>query len=149
MYKTDRIDGSEAAPDAMRALFDVEKYLHKCSIEPALAELVRIRASQINKCAHCLDNHRVKALKLNIPDRKLLLLGAWHEATIFTARERAALAWTDRLTQIDSHDVSDEDFMDVRQHFTDQELTDLTTIIGMINTWNRLSIGFAYQFEPS
>ena len=148
MYKTDRIDGSKASPEAMRALFNVEKYLHTCGIEPALAELVRVRASQINKCAHCIDNHRTKARGADVTDRKLLLLSAWQEASIFSARERAALRWTDWLTQIDRSEISDQQFTEMRQHFTDKELTDLTTMIGMINTWNRLSVAFGYQYQP-
>lgn len=146
MYKTDRIDGSHAAPEAMRAMFAVEAYLGTCGLELALAELVRVRVSQINGYAHCLDNHRQKALAAGVTDRKLLLMSAWREATIFSRRERAALAWTDTLTLIGRSSVSDELFNDARQHFSNREFADLTTMIGMINAWNRLSITFRYEF---
>lgn len=142
--RTDRIDANVAAPDAMKALRGVEAYLKSCGLETSLVELVKVRASQINGCAHCLDMHCKEARRLGETELRLYLLNAWEESDLYTPRERAALAWTDCLTKVAETHAPDAVFAAVRPHFTDKEMADLTTLIGQINTWNRLSIGFRY-----
>jgi AhpD family alkylhydroperoxidase len=134
-----------AAPAAYEALSGVEAYIKGCGLEAALIHLVKMRASQINGCAYCLDMHSKDARRLGESEQRLYLLNAWQESPLFTERERAALAWTDALTLIADTHAPDETFAEVRAQFNDKELMDLTTLIGMINLWNRLSIGFRAQ----
>ena len=134
-----------AAPAAYEALRGVEAYIHGCGLEASLIHLVKMRASQINGCAYCLDMHSKDARRLGETEQRLYLLNAWHESPLYTERERAALAWTDALTLIADTHAPDEVFAEVRAQFNDKELMDLTALIGMINLWNRLSIGFRAQ----
>ena len=113
-------------------------------LEKDLVELVKLRASQINGCAFCLQFHLTLARNAKVPAAKLDLLAAWRDAGIFSAREQAALAWTETLTRLSSMTVSDADYRAVRQEFTEQEISRLTTAIGVINVWNRLSTAFAF-----
>ena len=134
-----------AAPAAYEALSGVEAYIQRCGLEASLIHLVKMRASQINGCAYCLDMHSKDARRLGETEQRLYLLNAWHESPLYTERERAALAWTDALTLIAETHAPDEVFAEVRAQFNDKELMDLTALIGMINLWNRLSIGFRAQ----
>lgn len=143
--KTDRIDAYSAAPDAMKPLMALDKYLKQCGLEHELIELVQMRASQINGCAFCLDLHSRNARKAGETEQRLYLLSGWREARVYSDRERAALAWTDALTNISSAHVSDALFDEVRAHFTEKEIADLTTLIGLINAFNRLAISLRYQ----
>ena len=143
--KTDRIDAYKAAAGAMDLMLAIEAYLKDCGLETALIELVKMRASQINGCAFCLDMHSKDARRLGESEQRLYLLDAWRESPLYSPRERAALAWTEALTQITDGHASDDVFEAVRQHFTDTELANLTLLIGQINTWNRFAIGFRYQ----
>ena len=140
-----RLNAYEAAPDAMRAVQRVEGYIQQCGLEKGLIELVKMRASQINGCAYCLDVHSKDARRAGETEQRLYLLDAWHESSLYTERERAALAWTEALTRIAETHAPDSIYDEVRQHFEDKELVDLTTLIGLINLWNRLAIGFRYQ----
>jgi AhpD family alkylhydroperoxidase len=143
--KAGRLNAYEAAPDAMRALQRVEGYIQQCGLEKSLIELVKMRASQINGCAYCLHVHSTDARRAGETEQRLYLLDAWHESPLYTARERAALAWTEALTRIAETHAPDAIYEEVRRHFADKELVDLTTLIGLINLWNRLAIGFRYQ----
>ena len=134
-----------AAPAAYEALSGVEAYIQRCGLEASLIHLVKMRASQINGCAYCLDMHSKDARRLGETEQRLYLLNAWQESPLYTERERAALAWTDALTLIADTHAPDDVFAEVRGQFNDKELMDLTTLIGMINLWNRLSIGFRAQ----
>lgn len=134
-----------AAPAAYEALSGVEAYIRSCGLDASLIHLVKMRASQINGCAYCLDMHSKDARRLGETEQRLHLLDAWHESPLYTERERAALAWTDALTLIADTHAPDNVFAEVRAQFNDKELMDLTTLIGMINLWNRLSIGFRAQ----
>ena len=134
-----------AAPAAYEALSGVEAYIQRCGLEVSLIHLVKMRASQINGCAYCLDMHSKDARRLGETEQRLFLLNAWRESPLYTERERAALAWTDALTLIADTHAPDEVFAEVRAQFNDKELMDLTALIGMINLWNRLSIGFRAQ----
>ena len=149
--QAERLDAHKAAPAAMRAVQQVEAYIQQSSLEKSLIELVKMRASQINGCAYCLDVHSKDARRGGETEQRLYLLDAWHESSLYTDRERAALAWTEALTRIAETHAPDSVFEEVRKHFQDKELVDLTTLIGLINLWNRLAIGLRYQHptEPA
>jgi AhpD family alkylhydroperoxidase len=136
-----RLNPFTVAPDGVAALIVVEKYLHTCGLDPKLVALVKTRASQINGCAYCLHMHTEEARKLGESDMRLHLLDAWHESNLYSARERAALAWADSLTNIALTHAPDELYDDARRQFSEKELADLSIVIGMINAWNRLAIG--------
>jgi AhpD family alkylhydroperoxidase len=137
-----RLNFYKAGPGAMKALMAVEQHIGQGSIEKPLAELVRLRASQINGCAYCLDMHTADALKGGENPRRLATLSAWRETPFFTDRERAALEWTEALTLIAQDHVPDAVWERVKPHFTPEEITDLTLLVSTINTWNRFAIGF-------
>ena len=139
-----RPNAYDVAPEGMKALRAIEAYLHQTTLGEGLIDLVKMRASQINGCAYCLDMHSRDARKLGESEQRLYLLDAWHESSLFDARERAALAWTDALTRIDRTHAPDADFEALRAHFSEKEIVDLTVLIGMINLWNRLAIGLQY-----
>lgn len=143
--KAKRINAYEAAPKAMTGMLETEKYLGECGLEKPLIELVKMRASQINGCAFCLDMHSKDARKEGETEQRLYLLNAWKESSLYSERERAALAWTEALTKISENHAPDDVFDRVRTVFTDEELTNLTLLIGQINTWNRFAIGFRYE----
>ena len=133
------------APDAAAALGALSRAASAHGLEKPLIELVKIRASQINGCAFCLQMHLDDARRMHIDEVKLNLTVAWREAPVFSQRERAALAWTEALTVL-THGVSDEVYAEARTAFSEQELADLSTAIISINAWNRL--GVAYRFTP-
>ena len=144
-----RIRAYDAAPAAMKALQNVEAYLHQCGLDHWLIELVKMRASQINGCAYCLDMHSKELRRLGESEQRIYLLNAWRESPLYTPRERAALAWTETLTLIEQTHAPDALYDDVRRHFDDKELIDLTILIGMINLWNRLAISLRYEHPVS
>lgn len=120
----------------------LQAYVDSCGLERPLVELVKIRASQINGCAFCLAMHTKDARKLGESDERMHLLNAWHEAPVFTARERAALAWTEAITLISSDRVPDDIYEEARRQFSEKELIDLTAAAIAINGWNRAAIAF-------
>ncbi len=138
----ERIDLVKTAPGAYKAMSSLETYIRQCGLEASLLELVKTRASQINGCAFCLDMHTKDARAHGETEQRLYTLSAWHETPFFTERERAALAWTEALTLIAEDDISDELYQAALQHFTEQELVNLSMVIVTINSWNRLSIAF-------
>ena len=135
-----RLDYAKLAPDAMRALYSLGAYLAKCGLEHPLLELVKIRASQINGCAYCIDMHWKDLKAAGETDQKLYGLDAWAECPYYSDRERAALAWTESVTNLRDGHVPDEVYERVRGVFTEKELADLTFAIAAINGWNRLNI---------
>ncbi len=137
-----RVNYVSAAPEAYQAVLALSEYADTCGLEPSLIELVKIRASQINGCGFCLDMHTRDARAAGETEERLHVLAAWPESTLFSARERAALAWTDALTKLDRHEDVAAAFMAVRPHFADDELVKLAVVIGVINTWNRINVGF-------
>ena len=141
----ERLRYPDIAPAAVMALRQVEAYVRSCGLEARLLELVKMRASQINGCAFCLDMHARAARRLGESEQRLYLLNAWEETTLFTERERAALVWTEAVTRIADTHAPDAAYDAARARFTDKELVDLTVAIGMINTWNRLAISFRAQ----
>src|SRR5215469_1647834 len=137
-----RIEYLEVAPDAMKTMFGLEKYLAQCGLEPSLIDLIKLRASQINGCAYCIDMHTKDARARGESEQRLYELVAWREAPFYTERERAALAWAEAVTLVSVDHVPDEVYAQVRKHFSDEELIYLTLAIISINGWNRLAISF-------
>src|SRR5574337_886911 len=137
-----RLDYKVASPGAFKAMLDTETEVRRSGLEPSLLELVKTRASQLNGCAWCLDMHTKDARARGESEQRLYLLSAWREAPFYSARERAALAWTEAVTQIPAHGISDELYADVRHHFDEKELVDLTLAIVAINGWNRMNVAF-------
>jgi AhpD family alkylhydroperoxidase len=135
-----RFDFAKASPDAYRAMVGLERALAQGAIEPPLRELVKVRASQMNGCAFCLDMHWKDARAAGESEQRLYGLAAWREAPWYTARERAALAWCEALTFLTDGYVTDEVYQAVRPHFSERELADLSLAIVTINAWNRLMI---------
>ena len=136
-----RIDYKAASPGAYEAVRAVEAYVRKCGLEKSLIELVKMRASQINRCAFCLDMHSKDARRSGETEQRLYLLSGWEETSLYSPRERAALAWTETLTNVASTGAPDADFQPLKGHFTDKEIVDLTVLIGLINVWNRICVG--------
>jgi AhpD family alkylhydroperoxidase len=139
---TPRIDYARVAPEAIRPLRELERYLESSTIERSLRELVKLRASLINGCAYCIDMHTKDARAGGESEQRLYALAAWHEAPFYTERERAALAWTDAVTRVSETHVPDALFAEIRRHFSEQELVDLTLAVVAINGWNRIAISF-------
>ena len=137
-----RLNFIEASPEAYRAMATLEKYLAGCSIEKPLRELVKMRASQINGCAYCIDMHWKDARAAGETEQRLYGLDAWEESPYYTDRERAAMAWTEALTLVSKDHVPDAVYEKVKPHFSERELADLTWLIASINTWNRIAISF-------
>jgi AhpD family alkylhydroperoxidase len=135
-----RVDYTKAAPGAYQAMIGLEKYLHDCGLEGKLLELVKMRVSQINGCAFCLDMHSKELRAAGETEQKLYVLAAWREAPFYSERERAALAWAEALTLISAGEVSDAIYKQARQQFDEKELVNLTLAITTINSWNRWAI---------
>lgn len=136
----ERIKYEKFAREALHSLLTLERYLAQSSIEPNLLHLIKMRASQINGCAYCIDMHSKDARALGEPEQRLYELDAWRETPFYTDRERAALDWTEALTLISETHAPDESFEKLRAHFSEKEIVDLTYAIGAINFWNRLAI---------
>jgi AhpD family alkylhydroperoxidase len=137
-----RFNAIAAAPAAYAAMTALEDYVKNSSIERSLYYLVKTRASQINGCAYCVHMHTRDARAEGETEERLYLLSAWRESPLYSPRERAALAWTEALTLVAETHAPDDVYEEVRGHFSEAELVDLTVLIGAINAWNRLSIGF-------
>jgi AhpD family alkylhydroperoxidase len=137
-----RLDFYKANPNAVKALLGLEEHINKSTLEKPLAELVRLRASQINGCAFCVDMHVSDARKGGESERRLATLCVWRETTFFNERERAALAWTESLTLVATSQVPDQVWEEARSQFSDAELVDLSLLITAINAWNRFAIAF-------
>jgi AhpD family alkylhydroperoxidase len=137
-----RLDFYSANPDAIKAMLGVENQINKGSLDILLKELVRLRASQINGCAFCLDMHVTDARKAGESERRMATVAAWRETPFFSERERAALEWTESLTLVSQNHVPDAVWEAVRPHFTDAEMVELTLLITSINSWNRFAIAF-------
>ena len=135
-----RLDPAKVAPGAYHAMLGLEKYLHSSALDPKLRELVKMRASQINGCAYCLDMHSKDARAHGETEQRLYMLNAWREAPFYSDAERAALAWTEALTRIADHPDTEPLLAELRKHFGDKDIADLTIAIVTINSWNRLAI---------
>lgn len=138
---TRRIDYRNIAPGVLQAMGGLQRYAQESGLEHSLLELVKLRASQINGCAYCLDMHSKDARAEGETEQRIYVLNAWREAPFYTPRERAALAWTEAITLISEGGISDELYATTREHFNEKELVDLTMAVITINGWNRLAIG--------
>jgi AhpD family alkylhydroperoxidase len=148
-----RIDYYRVAHGAVEALRGLETYIGQTGLERPLLELVKVRASQINGCAYCIDMHTKDARLREETEQRLYALSAWRETPFFTERERAALTWTEAVTEIAKSGIPDDVYEAARQHFSEKELVDLTLAVIAINGWNRLAVGFrtvpgSYQPKP-
>lgn len=139
---TTRLDYSGTAPAAVEAMLGLERYVASASIERSLLHLVKVRASQMNGCAYCLDMHWKEARADGETEQRLYALDAWRETPFYTPRERAALAWTESLTRVADTRAPDADYEAARAELSERELADLTLAIVAINGWNRIAIGF-------
>jgi AhpD family alkylhydroperoxidase len=138
----DRINYAAVAPDGMVAMRQLQRHVDGSTLEPVLLELVKTRASQINGCAYCVDMHTKDARVGGETEQRLYALPVWRDTPFYTARERAALSWTEAVTLIAQGPVSDEIYEEARRHFSERELIELTMAIVAINGWNRLSVAF-------
>ena len=138
-----RLDYTKASPEAYQAVQALELFVsQKSGLEPRLIHLLKLRASQINGCAYCVDMHTRHARQDGLSEQWIALVCVWREAGVFDARERAVLAWTEALTNISSTGAPDADYEGLRALFSEEEATKLTVAIGTINVWNRLAVGF-------
>ncbi|RTZ41502.1 carboxymuconolactone decarboxylase family protein [Candidimonas sp. SYP-B2681] len=140
-----RLNPHSAAPNAVNAMLELSKFVENSGLERSLLELVKIRASQINGCAYCIHMHVKDARKHGEPEMRLHLLAAWRESPLYSARERAALAWTEALTRLPDTAAPDADYNELSQHFSQEEQVHLTLAITVINSWNRIAVGFRSQ----
>ncbi|SDA29589.1 carboxymuconolactone decarboxylase family protein [Sphingomonas sp. NFR15] len=145
---TTRVNYLAAAPELMKAWFAFSVQVAESGLEKPLLELVKIRASQINGCANCLNMHTYEARQAGETEQRIALIAAWHDAPVFTDRERAALDWTDHLTQIATERAPDHVYAALAAQFSKEEQVKLTMAITVINAWNRIAIGFD-MFDPS
>lgn len=139
-----RLDYRLVAPGAMRAVLGLESYLHKeAGLEPRLIHLLKLRASQINGCAYCVDMHVKEARNSGLSEQWIALVCVWREARVFDERERALLAWTEAVTLLSEAGAPDALYQQMCRQFSDAEVVNLTVAIATINVWNRLAVGFA------
>jgi AhpD family alkylhydroperoxidase len=148
-----RMDFRKASPQGANAISQLHAFVHGCGLDHALLELIKLRASQINGCAHCIDMHTKELRAAGESEQRLYLLNAWREAPFYSDRERAALAWTEAVTLVTNGHVPDEVFALARAQFDDRELANLTIAIVAINGANRLNIAFrtvpgSYRAKP-
>jgi AhpD family alkylhydroperoxidase len=139
-----RLNAMKAAPDAFKAVMGLETYV-RGSVDKMLLHLLKLRASQINGCAFCIDLHVKEALADGEDPQKLHLLAVWRESPIYSEKERAVLAWTESLTRLPERGAPEPEYQSLREHFSEAEIVNLTVAIGVINVWNRWSVGFRSQ----
>ena len=137
-----RLEAWKVAPDVLQAMQSLQKHVDNSGLEKSLQELVKIRASQINHCAFCLDMHTRDARAAGETEQRIYLLSAWRHSPLYNERERAALAWTEALTLLPKTKAPDEVYTALQAHFTPEEQVKLTMLISIINAWNRFGVGF-------
>jgi AhpD family alkylhydroperoxidase len=137
-----RIDVTNVSPAAYQAFAGLQSYVDKSGLDAELRDLIKIRVSQINGCAYCLAMHTRDARKLGETDERMHLLNAWRDARVYSARERAALAWIEAVTLVMQGHISDDVFEAARQEFSQKEIVDLTAAAIAINSWNRIATAF-------
>jgi AhpD family alkylhydroperoxidase len=137
-----RLDFRKASPEGEKAMAGLHMFVRNCGLDHGLLELVKLRASQINGCAHCIDMHSKELRADGESEQRLYLLSAWRESPFYSARERAALAWTEAVTRVADDGVPEEVYAEARRHFSEQELVNLTFALVAINGANRLNIAF-------
>lgn len=144
---TAKLNPVAAAPDLMRNWFDTSIAINQ-SLDSTITELVKIRASQINGCANCINMHTVEAREKGETEQRIYLLSAWREAPCYTDRERAALGWAEALTRLSEGHTHEAAYDALEAHFTEEERVKLTLIINIINGWNRIAVGFGGFIDP-
>ena len=147
-----RLKNINGYPRALQAMLGLQRYVNESGLEHSLQELVKMRASQINGCAYCLDMHSKDARAAGETEQRLYMLDAWRESPVYTDRERAALEWTEAVTRVSEGHVPDSVYDVVRRHFSEEELVNLTLAVVAINGWNRLMISFrveAGSYQPA
>lgn len=137
-----RIDYASASPGALKAMLQMESFVRQSGLDPKLLELVKIRASQMNGCAYCIDMHTKDARHKGETEQRIYALDAWRETPFFTDKERAGLAWTEALTNIQQGHAPEAVYQELSRHFDEGERVNLTLAITTINAWNRIAIGF-------
>jgi AhpD family alkylhydroperoxidase len=142
-----RLDYRAAAPQAYAAVAGVERTIQSCGLEKSLIELVKMRASQINRCAYCLDMHSRDARHHGESEQRLYVLTAWRESPLYSQRERAALAWTECLTNVAAEGAPEASYAALEAHFSAKEIVELSILVGLINLWNRLAIGMRAEHQ--
>jgi AhpD family alkylhydroperoxidase len=143
---TAKFDPFAAAPAVMKSWYAASTAIEK-ALEPGLVELVKIRASQINQCANCINMHTIDARAQGETEQRIYLLSAWREAPCYTDRERAALGWTEALTRLSEGHIQEAAYAAVGQAFTEEEQVALTLMINIINGWNRIAVGFGLWLD--
>ncbi len=147
-----RLDYRKFAPEALKAMLAMESYLSQCGLDHNLIHLLKLRASQVNGCAFCIDMHWKDARTGGETEQRLYGLDAWRESPYYTDRERAALSWTEAVTLISSTHAPDEEFSELQKHFSEKEIVDLVYAISTINAWNRIAISLRAvpgHYQPS
>jgi AhpD family alkylhydroperoxidase len=137
-----RLDFRKASPQGEKAMMGLHMFVHNCGLDHSLLELVKLRASQINGCAHCMDMHTKELRADGESEQKLYLLSAWRESPFYSDRERAALAWAEAVTLVADSQVPDDVYEEARKHFSEEELVNLTFALVAINGANRLNVAF-------
>lgn len=145
---TAKLNPAAAAPELMTSWYKLSVAINQ-SLEPSLTELVKIRASQINGCANCINMHTTEAREQGETEQRIYLLSAWREAPCFTDRERAALGWTEALTRLSETHQHEDAYIALEKHFTEEERVKMTLIINIINGWNRIAVGFGGFIDPA
>jgi AhpD family alkylhydroperoxidase len=140
-----RLEYARKSPSGHRAFLALNQFVENCGLEHPLLELIKIRASQINGCAFCLDMHTVDARAAGESEQRIYLLDGWREAPFYSDRERAALRWTEAVTLVSETHVPDDVYEEARRHFSEEELVNLTWAVVTINGWNRMAIAFRSQ----
>jgi AhpD family alkylhydroperoxidase len=137
-----RLDFRKASPEGNKVMSALHAFVRGCGLEHSLVELVKLRASQINGCAYCIDMHTKELRADGESEQRLYLLDAWRESPFYSERERAALAWTEAVTLVSETHVPDSVYDETRRHFAENELVKLTHLVATINVWNRIAISF-------
>jgi AhpD family alkylhydroperoxidase len=137
-----RLNFGKASPDAYKAVVALDQFVQNSGLEPRFIHLIKLRASQINGCAFCVDMHVKEARHDGLSEQWINLMCVWRESPVYDARERALLGWVDAVTRISETGAPDSDFDVLKAHFSDAEMTNITVAIGAINVWNRLAVGF-------
>ncbi|MFC5373191.1 carboxymuconolactone decarboxylase family protein [Brevundimonas faecalis] len=139
----ERLNGYKAAPDAYKAVMALEAYVAKdFGLDRGLIHLIKLRASQINGCAYCVDMHVKEARRDGHSEQWIALMCVWRESPVYTARERAVLEWTEAVTRLAETGAPDAAFEGLKPYFSEEEIAKLTVAIGVINVWNRLAVSF-------
>ena len=142
-----RIVIQEIEPNAYKAMFGLEKYLSTSTIDKVLLDLIKIRASQINGCAYCIDIHTVEAMKIGETQRRIFALSAWWESPLFTEKEKTVLKLTEEVTMITTKGLSTETYQEIERFFTENEIAQLIMQVGTINLWNRIAVSTRLTHE--